>query len=379
MKDYYSDYEEFAEQIKLACECISSYRCSSLNEEIMATRDNLNNLNINEAVWGDSVADGFVKLKNAFITNINNVINSVSSSFTESEEIYMKLQQELADLQKNNIKYSERYKEEPKESDYRHRELVKGIGYYLLGTKEYKDVFDKKEYDAAVESWHNDIKIIGGRCDSLIAEIEANKNKLNGINDIKISITDINTSLNTSISDFEEILVTNGKTTLDNVELYLNTITGEIITLPAGLGNLHTYMGWQKVTNKSSNQYKLREAAGMNFDSEGFAKIGDRYVIATTTTYGKVGDYVDIYQADGTVIKAKIGDIKNQNDKGCTKWGHNNGRCVVEFVVDCNSWYTSSWKSGNHANPGTASCHPEWNQNIIKVENKGNYFDLITV
>ena len=37
----------------------------------------------------------------------------------------------------------------------------------------------------------------------------------------------------------------------------------------------------------------MKEAAGMNFDSEGFGKIDGRYVVATTTTFGKVGDYVD--------------------------------------------------------------------------------------
>jgi hypothetical protein len=87
-----------------------------------------------------------------------------------------------------------------------------------------------------------------------------------------------------------------------------------------------------------------------------------------------VGDFIDVYQEDGTVIKCVIGDIKSQGDAGCTKWGHNNGRCVVEFVVDKSKWYGSSM----HANPGTSSCHPEWNQNIDKIVNKGNFFELIT-
>lgn len=144
------------------------------------------------------------------------------------------------------------------------------------------------------------------------------------------------------------------------------------ITLPSGLGVVKTYMGWQCITAKNSQQYKLIEAAGMNFDSEGFGKIGDRYVIATTTTYGQVGDYLDVVQADGTVLKCIIGDIKNQNDAGCNKWGHMNGQCVVEFVVDKNSWYSGG--KGSHANPGTANCHPEWHQGVTKIINRGNYF-----
>ena len=155
---------------------------------------------------------------------------------------------------------------------------------------------------------------------------------------------------------------------ITDIEDYLSGVEGETITLPEGLGDVHSYMGWQCITATSSNQYKLREAAGMNFDSEGFAKIGDRYVVATTTTFGNVGDYIDVYQEDGSVIKCIIGDIKNQNDAGCTKWGHNNGDCVVEFVVDKDSWY------GTDKTPN--GLHPE-NQNITKIINKGNYFNLM--
>lgn len=147
-------------------------------------------------------------------------------------------------------------------------------------------------------------------------------------------------------------------------------VAGTEILIPAGLGSVHTYMGWQMITSTTSMQYKLREQAGMNFDEEGFGKINGRYVIACTTTYGNVGDYIDFYQEDGSIIPCIIGDIKNQNDPGCNKWGHNNGTCIVEFVVDKTTWYNSG-----HANPGTASCHPEWNQNIVKAVNGGSYFD----
>lgn len=176
-----------------------------------------------------------------------------------------------------------------------------------------------------------------------------------------------------SSSDYD--VEAGGKYNYEGIEEYLEDVEGKTITLPEGLGNIHTYMGWQCITAVSSRQYKLRTAAGMNFDEEGFAKIGDRYVVATTTTFGNVGDFIDVYQEDGTIIKCVIGDIKSQGDAGCTEWGHNNGRCVVEFVVDKDTWYKNG--GGAHANPGTASCHPEWNQNIDKIVNKGNFFELI--
>lgn len=144
---------------------------------------------------------------------------------------------------------------------------------------------------------------------------------------------------------------------------------GTKITLPENLGKSHTYMGWQTITSASSQQFQLRKDSGMNFDEEGFAIIGERYVIACTSTFGEVGDYIDWYQEDGTTIKSIIGDIKDQTDEGCTEWGHNNGEVVVEFIVDKDSWYGTG-----HANPGTSSCHPEWNQYITKAINRGNYW-----
>lgn len=125
---------------------------------------------------------------------------------------------------------------------------------------------------------------------------------------------------------------------------------GETIKIPTGLGSVHTYMGWQKITSVSSTQYVLRDKAGMNFDEEGFGKINNRYVIACTTTFGNVGDYVDFYQEDGTIIPCIIGDVKNQNDSGCNKWGHEDGHCIIEFVVDTETWYYPTY----HTNPGTS-------------------------
>lgn len=149
-------------------------------------------------------------------------------------------------------------------------------------------------------------------------------------------------------------------------------IAGTTITPPEGLGTYYTYMGWQMITSKSSMQYKLKEKAGMNFDSEGFGIINGRYVIACTTTFGQVGDYIDFYLKNGKILKCIIGDIKRQTDKGANMWGHDSGKCMIEFVVDKTTWYRNG--KGNHANPGTAKCHPEWKSSVTKAINGGNYF-----
>ena len=78
---------------------------------------------------------------------------------------------------------------------------------------------------------------------------------------------------------------------------------------------------------------------GEHYDANGFGKIGDRYVIACTPTFGKIGDEIDFVLANGRVIHGVMGDEKNMSDAGCNKWGHDGGHSVVEFVVNKSMWY----------------------------------------
>ena len=135
------------------------------------------------------------------------------------------------------------------------------------------------------------------------------------------------------------------------------------IDVPDGLGKVYSYMAWRTVTNTGSKQYRLREESGEHYDSEGYARIGGRYVLAMTSTFGGIGDYVNVYMADGTVIEGVIGDEKSQvsvpwDRNPANKWGHYNGQGVVEWVTN--------WR--NHDNPPS-------NGAVLYVENLGkNYF-----
>lgn len=147
----------------------------------------------------------------------------------------------------------------------------------------------------------------------------------------------------------------------------------QTVTLPEGLGTVRSFMGWGCIKAKSSNQYKLREAAGENYDSNGYGIINGRYTIACTITYGNVGDYIDVLQGDGTILKAIIADIKSQGDDGCTRWGHQNGNCVIEFVVNKEKWYANNIKDGcnilNTTDPGKNKSA------VISITNRGSYYD----
>ena len=148
--------------------------------------------------------------------------------------------------------------------------------------------------------------------------------------------------------------------------------------VPPGYGGIHTYMGWQCITSKSSKQYKLREAAE-SYDNNGMGRVGDRYAVAMKPYYGAVGDYLNIVQADGTAYKVAIADIKANENAGqaYSDYVHGDGS-MVEFVVDKNSWYSKA-KGGQanqmHANPGTASFMPELGKEIVSITNVGNYWN----
>lgn len=152
---------------------------------------------------------------------------------------------------------------------------------------------------------------------------------------------------------------------------------GETIELPEGLGRTKSYMGWSTITNVSSNQYKLRESQGENYDENGFAQINGRYVIACTLKFGSVGDCIDWQLENGKVINTIIGDIKNYSDAGINEWGHNQGDCVIEFIVNTELWYNGGAKNPTGVGDPSAIYHTdEWyRQSVTKAVNCGSVFD----
>lgn len=287
------------------------------------------------------------------ITNTSNVIDNILSSHTEIQSSYI--------FSYNNFEYKDANLNNT-DNDFNNN-----ITDSINNKTDITSTSNTNGYNTIVtKSNNNNVK--NGNSSRTI--------KVSSGKSIKVS----SSTASLAISAKAATLATNtDKSTIKTVEVSKDMNVSNIIDIPSGLGLYKTYMGWQMVTATGSKQYQLRQETGMNFDEEGFAKIGDRYVLACTTTYGQVGDCVDFVQADGTVIKGIIGDIKSQSvtawDRNpANKWGHQNGQCVVEFVVDKRSWYGKPM----HANPGTNSCHPEWHQTVIQAINYGNYKQYYT-
>lgn len=137
---------------------------------------------------------------------------------------------------------------------------------------------------------------------------------------------------------------------VSNDDMCVTTTGVGEITIPAEYGNggytVTVYDDFNWVYNQGK-VYDKWATAGSVYDN-GIATYEGRYLIACTETFGTVGDKVDFFLEDGTKIPAIIADMKNPNDAGYNKWGHNNGQNVLEFEVSHLAFY-STYKS----NPGT--------------------------
>lgn len=145
--------------------------------------------------------------------------------------------------------------------------------------------------------------------------------------------------------------------------------------IPEPYGDVFTHMGWQLIKSKTSDQYKLKEKYGMNFDENGFGYIkdgnGNKYFsIACTSTFGAVGDQLNVDLKSGDSFRAVIGDIKSQNDKGCNKYGHQNGHCVVEFIVDKDS---KDWLGYGGKKVPTKAWSTLKNNRVAKITYLGHF------
>lgn len=104
---------------------------------------------------------------------------------------------------------------------------------------------------------------------------------------------------------------------------------------PKGLGTIHTYTVWDEIRwgyhcKDLINFTKSHNALG---DTYGIVKYGEYWAGATTTTIGNVGDMLLVVQEEGIVYPVIIADAKSQRDRGCTAWGHQYGKCIVEFEI----------------------------------------------
>lgn len=104
------------------------------------------------------------------------------------------------------------------------------------------------------------------------------------------------------------------------------------LLLPKGSdGSFKALMPISSITLESSKQWNLKQI--YDVDSDGFAKIGDYYVIAIGQAYSNhIGDTF-IITIGGETLKFIIGDVKRTEDTINSQYCKKNGS-IIEFIVD---------------------------------------------
>lgn len=163
---------------------------------------------------------------------------------------------------------------------------------------------------------------------------------------------------------------------------FSSVVFGAEVWLPDGIGTMCTFEKEMLRSNSSTHgwassspQGELRKDAipsgrlrqGDICGLVNCAITDDRLMIAVRENIGgnfpvKVGDYLDVTFADGTVWKCIVGDMKGAGVDSV--WGHQGGKAVVEIIY----WdYTRTKESGNVT------------KKITKISKVGNYWDVVPV
>ena len=97
-----------------------------------------------------------------------------------------------------------------------------------------------------------------------------------------------------------------------------------------------TYMGYHKVTLRTSAQYFLLNSTECYTDIvSGIRMIGDRYCIALGSYYtDRIGTKVDLVFENGVILKCILGDQKADEHTNLTHQFHLSDGSVAEFIVD---------------------------------------------
>lgn len=145
-----------------------------------------------------------------------------------------------------------------------------------------------------------------------------------------------------------------------------------VVNVPQGYGygTLHTYTPWDKI-RWGGNCRKLLNFAKENnavSDSYGIVTYGSYFCGALTSTYGTVGDMLLVVEEGNIVYPVIMADTKNQNDRGCNAWGHQYGKCVVEFEILSSCRKSLYGTSGGYVSDILAKP-------IVKVINLGSVYD----
>lgn len=165
---------------------------------------------------------------------------------------------------------------------------------------------------------------------------------------------------------------------LSMILIFTCGITAKAYELPQSQTNVHLYMDWKAITDKSSDQWKLQNSGLVSTDENGIRYCLDAqgrkyYLVALAERYGTtIGSAYKITLDNGTIFRVMLGDCKapadtpNSYGRDCYNFITKSSAInIVEFIVDTTSLpqKVSNW--------GTLSAIEEFNGNIVDIEYLG--------
>lgn len=128
----------------------------------------------------------------------------------------------------------------------------------------------------------------------------------------------------------------------------------------APANRIKTYMPYQAITSRSTEQYRMQQAAYTG--NYGIRQINGRYCIAVGSGYTtKIGTWLDLVLEDGTVIPCILADQKDDMHTDSTHRITFDGS-LAEFVVDIPSLGSEVTHSGD-----VSKACPDWGGMISYV------------
>ena len=143
------------------------------------------------------------------------------------------------------------------------------------------------------------------------------------------------------------------------------TVTGYDYWIDSGKA-----MTWADGTNQSKVAEIWRKQGSVF--KNGIAVINvdgvDRYLVAVTTKYGKVGDCIDVVLEDGTVIPCIIGDSKGSDA------GHIDGHVLGDGSINVLEFEVQRSKYLQSGNPTTEKWGLPWDssKDVVSMKNQGS-------
>lgn len=113
--------------------------------------------------------------------------------------------------------------------------------------------------------------------------------------------------------------------------------TATVIEVPQGYGYgaSHSYTKWDEIRwgGECRRLINFAEEHNAISNNHGIVTYGSYFCGALTSTFGKVGDMMLVIEEGNIIYPVIMADTKSQSNKGCNAWGHQYGKCVVEFEI----------------------------------------------